>query len=83
MKIKQITMLIIGLVVIALIGYDFYAIAVGGTEASISHIVIVWSYKYPIIPFGMGVLIGHFFWPIKKTKSIQIINDMIKELDKE
>jgi hypothetical protein len=33
-----------------------------GVEKSISCTVYAWSKAYPIIPFAVGVLMGHFFW---------------------
>ena len=81
MKVKTITIYFTLLIVAAAIGYDFYAIAVGGTEASISHIIKVWGHKYPIISFSLGALFGHFFWPIKSTKDTKKIDEMIRELD--
>ena len=83
MKTKTLTIYFTLAIIVAAIVYDFYAIAVGGTEASISHMIKVWGHKYPIVPFVMGVLCGHFFWGVKTTKSLKKIDDFIKELDKE
>jgi len=80
-KWKNITIYVTILAVAILIGYDFVAIAKGGTEASISHLVKVWGHKYPIIPFVVGVLIGHFWWSVKPTKDLEEIERMVKKLD--
>ena len=69
--------------VAAIIVWDFVAISNGGTQASISHLIKVWGHKYPIIPFSMGVLCGHFFWGVKQTKALERIGKMVKDLDKE
>lgn len=64
-------------------GYDVYAMMEGGTEATISFMVYSWSYKYPIFTWSMGffpgVLVGHFFWRIRDTKTtLQISEDSRK-----
>ena len=59
--------------------YDIYAISEGGTEASISFMMYEWSYKYPIFTWSMGffpgVLVGHFWWRIRDTKTTKEISD--------
>lgn len=59
--------------------YDIYAINQGGTEASISFMMYSWSYKYPIFTwvmgFGPGVLVGHFWWRIRDTRTTLIISE--------
>ena len=62
------TIIVIVSAVLALIGYDVYALSVNGTEASISYTIVAWSYKYPILPFVFGFLMGHFFWRIRNVK---------------
>jgi hypothetical protein len=49
--------------------FDVYVMAKGGTEASISHLLITVSYKYPFVPFLFGVLCGHLFWRMRDTKA--------------
>lgn len=57
--------------------YDVYAMIVGGTENSISHLIITASYKYPILPFLMGLLAGHLWWRMHDTKETKKIADFI------
>jgi hypothetical protein len=57
--------------------YDVYAMIVGGTENSISHLMITWAYKYPIFPFVMGILCGHLFWRMHDTKATKSISEFI------
>jgi hypothetical protein len=59
------------LVVAALLGiYDVWVIAASGYDASVSVIIVDWSRQLPILPFAIGVLAGHLFWPqIDKEKS--------------
>lgn len=58
--------------------YDVYAIMEGGTEASISALLIKASYEMPFMVFCIGffngVLVGHLFWRMKP-------NEMTKEID--
>ena len=59
--------------------YDIYAISEGGTEASISFMMYSWSYKYPIFTWSFGffpgLLVGHFFWRIRDTKTTKQLSD--------
>jgi hypothetical protein len=56
-----------GVLVIAV--YDLAALAVGGADATISQAVgIEGSFDSPFIPFGLGVVMGHLFWPQKRSK---------------
>lgn len=54
-------MLILATVVSAL-AYDLYAYRKSGGEATISNWVRTMSREWPMIPFILGVLVGHFFW---------------------
>lgn len=68
MKYQKITMIFSLVVVVGSLIYDGVIIAMGGTEASISHMVIEYSKEFPLIPLLCGILCGHFFWGIKMTK---------------
>jgi len=79
---KKTSLFIVGFILFAIVivgGYDIYAIIKGGTEATISHMVFEWSYKYPIFTFSCGffpgVLVGHFFWRIRDGKITKEISD--------
>jgi hypothetical protein len=56
------TIAIMALAVVLLAIYDIYAAIKGGFSNTISWVVYTNSLKYPIIPFAIGVLCGHFFW---------------------
>ena len=46
-----------------IIVYDIIAIALGGGEATISHIGgATWSYQHSTIPLAWGALTGHLLW---------------------
>jgi hypothetical protein len=52
--------LIAGLLV--MIGYDAWACMDKENRDTISKVVTKSSEKYPLIPFLLGLLMGHFFW---------------------
>lgn len=47
--------------------WDVYAVLRGGSEATISRILYDVATAYPIIPFAVGILIGHL-WASQKFK---------------
>lgn len=55
------TAVIVGLTTAAIV-YDVVADQQGGVSATISRILRAAAMQYPIIPFAVGVLIGHLFW---------------------
>lgn len=65
---KKYTAIFIVSVIVAIALYDVIAIQGGGTEASISHMLITWSYQYPAMTFLMGFTMGHLFWRMRDTK---------------
>jgi hypothetical protein len=76
---KIVTFVIIPLLIFAILAYDVYAIYAGGTEASISALLIKSSYEMPFMVFSIGffigVLSGHLFWRMKS-------NEMTREIDR-
>ena len=48
--------------VVVLIVYDLFALYCWGVEATISRSIAINSKRYPIIPFAIGVVAGHWFW---------------------
>jgi hypothetical protein len=69
------TALFMGITAVIWIVYDVWVIAEGGTEASISHLIYEWSYKYPLFTLAFGILIGHFFWRIRDTETTKRLSD--------
>jgi hypothetical protein len=50
--------------VAALVGlYDLTVYLTHGHEATVSAVILTTSRRYPILPFMLGVLIGHLLWP--------------------
>lgn len=76
---KNMTMIFTIVMIVIVAVYDVYAMIIGGTENSISHMLITKSYDYPIIPFLIGVLTGHLVWRMKDTKETKKISDKINQ----
>jgi hypothetical protein len=66
-------------VIFLIAGYDTFAISTAGFETSISHVMIEWSYKYPIFTFLMGVVMGHLFWRMSDSAATKKISDFVHE----
>jgi hypothetical protein len=62
----------IPLIIVAILIYDAFAVYFGGTEASISSLIITASYNMPfmvaMICYFNGLLHGHLFWRMKGNK---------------
>ena len=58
----KLTPIFIGLIIVAIAVYDVWVIVMHGSQESISHYLIDWSYKHPVLPFVMGFAMGHLFW---------------------
>lgn len=72
---RKYTAIFIGCLLVAVFVYDVLAITNGGTEASISHMIIEWSYKYPAVTFFTGFVMGHLFWRVRSTPILDKIDD--------
>lgn len=69
--IRKMTGVIVMATIVILSLYDVYAYTEGGTEGTISHVLMTWGYNYPMIPFAAGVLVGHFWWRIRNVKGYE------------
>jgi hypothetical protein len=47
----------------ALAMYDLFAVLRAGPHSSISAVLYYVAKEHPIVPFVLGVLLGHVFWP--------------------
>jgi len=72
---KQRTMLValsVPFLILLILVYDAVAIHFGGTEASISSLLITSAYQMPFMVFCIGLFIGilggHLFWRMKPNK---------------
>jgi hypothetical protein len=45
--------------------WDFVVVgaAPANVDATISQIILEWAYDWPALPWAVGVLCGHWFWP--------------------
>jgi hypothetical protein len=75
--------LMIPVLILAILIYDAVAIHFGGTEASISSLIINAAYNMPFmvfcIGFSSGILFGHLFWRMKPNADT-IANGIDKNL---
>jgi hypothetical protein len=53
------------LVVLAIVCFSWDVIAIynNAPEATVSWIIQQWAMTFPVFPFVLGILFGHFFWP--------------------
>lgn len=59
---KATVWIIIG-VVVALILWDIFVAVEPEDGDTISEVVLGWARRSPAIPFAVGFLCGHLFWP--------------------
>lgn len=55
---------------VVVVGLSLYDLAIGvtcGSGSTVSWQVWVWSQRYPVIPFGAGMLCGHLFTQMHGT----------------
>lgn len=78
-KSTLIVTLMIPVLIVAILVYDAIAIFYGGTEASISSLLITSAYEMPfmVLCIGLftGILFGHLFWRMKgnqDTKKLKL-----------
>lgn len=72
---KKVTGIILAIVFLGLLIYDVFAIKQGGTEASISSVLITFAYKMPVFTFAFGFICGHLFWRMRTNKDTKTIDD--------
>jgi len=55
------------LIIIAIIAvitiWDVAVVLMGRPDTTISAVILKLSKEHPMIPFTLGVLVGHLFWP--------------------
>lgn len=59
---KKVTISILIAAALLLIGWDVYVAANKDSGDTISE-VLLWVSKHPVLPFALGVVMGHLFWP--------------------
>lgn len=61
-KWRKLTGILIMVSVFIIAVYDIFIIEKGGKMASISQVMIDYSYQYPIGVLAIGIVLGHLFW---------------------
>lgn len=64
---KRVTMWVVFVVAAILLSWDLYVWLTPPDEDTISEVIARWSEEWTVIPFTFGVLMGHFFWPVKRA----------------
>lgn len=77
-KTHYMTMGVILLFAIGIIGWDLYVVKNEIKGDTVSALIYEASLKLSFIPYLIGVLMGHLFWPKKKSELID--NDAVKGL---
>ena len=62
---RHITQAVLLTALLLLGGYDLFAYFLWGRENTISVVLYETAQQFPILAFGLGLLSGHLFWPIK------------------
>lgn len=60
---RKFTKWFIGIVFALIVIVDVLLLVIGGVDSTISRVLIGWSVQLMILPFAVGVLCGHLFWP--------------------
>lgn len=69
MRGKLITKWSIIIIILLVAVYDIAALVIWGVGATISNVIgIEESFASPLIPFGVGFVVGHVFWPQYREK---------------
>lgn len=67
-----IVLIVIAVGFLGVVVYDIIAQVKGGSEATISSMIIKESYDFPFMVYSLGlingILIGHLFWRMKGNK---------------
>lgn len=64
MKGRTVTIWGIITAVVALLGLEFWTLSNDDEDDTISEVIQSTSHKWIFIPFLMGFLMGHWFWPL-------------------
>ncbi len=69
MDYRGVTKIFLLILIAAIAIFDSYVFIQGGTEATISHVLMSWSYAHPAFTFSIGFVCGHLFWRIRDVKT--------------
>jgi len=63
---RKVTINILGIIIIIMIVWDVVAY-IYGVNSTFSVVITDWSFYTPWVPFAFGVLMGHWFFPPKRS----------------
>lgn len=63
---RQTTQAVLLLAFLLLGAYDAWAFFRWGRPYTLSVVLYESAHEHPIVAFGLGVLAGHLFWPVKE-----------------
>lgn len=63
MKGWHVTVIVLGVFIAGLVAWEIYTLVNDEPNDTISEVVAFFG-RHPIVPFLVGVLIGHWFWPM-------------------
>jgi hypothetical protein len=59
---RLILVMIFFLCVVLILVFDVWAWAAHGKEATASALIHAWAKDWPLLPFLVGMVLGHLFW---------------------
>ena len=59
---RTITIALLIVTVIVWVLWDVYAALNNAPNDTITHILRVYTRQHPVIPLGIGIVLGHLFW---------------------
>lgn len=62
-KLSRLTIAFVVVLVVVVTAFDVWTLAFRGYETTISWVIYKASQGWPIIPYALGVLTGHLFFP--------------------
>jgi hypothetical protein len=60
------TALGLGLCVVVLVAWDIWLYVNPAPSDTISRVIADAAQDHPLLPFALGVLIGHWLWPLRR-----------------
>jgi hypothetical protein len=65
---RRYTGLVLVVAVVLLLAWQAYVIVCHAQAgATISETIQAMAFKYPILPYAVGILTGHWFWPVRSA----------------
>lgn len=65
---RKITIGILVVITVLLIAWDIVVAANARSGDTISEVTLGFAMRHPVLPFAIGVICGHLFWPQRLTR---------------